>query len=80
MNPEAVMECLIDELHITLEKMSKAKKLEDKRQYSEIVKNLSESLGVFFNVATDDWLREGFDEDEYDEDYDEYDEDYEDDE
>ena len=77
MNPEAVMEYLIDELHITLEKMSKAKKLEDKRQYSEIVKNLSESLGVFFNVATD-WLREGFD--EYDEDYDEYDEDYEDDE
>ncbi len=70
MNPEAVMECLIDELHITLEKMSKAKKLEDKRQYSEIVKNLSESLGVFFNVATD-WLQEGFDE---------YDEDYEDDE
>ena len=77
MNPEAVMECLIDELHITLEKMSKAKKLEDKRQYSEIVKNLSESLGVFFNVAND-WLQEGLD--EYDEDYDEYDEDYEDDE
>lgn len=77
MNPEAVMEYLIDELHITLEKMSKAKKLEDKRQYSEIVKNLSESLGVFFNVATD-WLQEGLD--EYDEDYDEYDEDYEDDE
>ena len=70
MNPEEIMEYLIEELHGALVNMSKAKKLEAKKQYSEIVKNLSESLGVFFNVANNLMLEdidEEFDEDEYDE-------------
>ena len=33
--------------------MSEAKDVAEKEAYSRIVKNLSDSLGVFFNLATD---------------------------
>jgi len=33
--------------------MAKAKTLEDKVQYSEVVKNLCESLGVFLGLISD---------------------------
>jgi hypothetical protein len=33
--------------------MAKAKSVEEKKQYSEIVKNLSESLGVFLGIIRD---------------------------
>ena len=33
--------------------MSKAKRVEEKVQYSQVVKNLSDSVGVFLNFATE---------------------------
>ncbi len=53
MGPEKAMEDLSAELDSVLQAMSKAKKLEDKLAYSQIVKNLCESLGVFLSLATD---------------------------
>jgi hypothetical protein len=53
MDPEKIMEDLLNELAITLKAMSKAKTIEEKMQYSEIIKNLCDSLGVFLNLAND---------------------------
>ena len=47
--------------------MAKAKSVEEKKQYSEIVKNLSESLGVFLGIIRD-LAPYDFDEDDEDED------------
>jgi len=41
------------ELDVALKAMSKAKTVEEKVMHSQIVKNLSESLGVFLNLASD---------------------------
>jgi len=53
MDPERVMDGLSKELNSTLKAMSKAKKMEEKVQYSQIVKNLCDSLGVFLNLASE---------------------------
>ncbi len=53
MDPEKIMDSLTSELSSAMKGMSKAKTLEDKVAYSKIVKNLTESLGVFLNLATD---------------------------
>jgi hypothetical protein len=53
MDPEKIMEGLLKELTTTLEAMSKAKTIEEKMQYSEITKNLCDSLEVFLNLAND---------------------------
>ena len=53
MDPEKIMEDLFKELTTTLKAMSKAKTIEEKMQYSEIVKNLCDSLGVFLNLVND---------------------------
>jgi hypothetical protein len=53
MIPEHVMHELSDQLSATLKAMAKAKSVEEKKQYSEIVKNLSESLGVFLGIIRD---------------------------
>ena len=53
MDPEKIMEDLFKELTTTLRAMSKAKTIEEKMQYSEIIKNLCDSLGVFLNLAND---------------------------
>lgn len=53
MDPEKIMDSLTNELSSAMKGMSKAKTLEDKLAYSKIVKNLTESLGVFLNLATD---------------------------
>jgi hypothetical protein len=45
------MEGLFKELDSALKGMAKAKTPEEKVQYSKIVKNLCESLGVFLNMA-----------------------------
>ncbi len=63
MDPEKLMDDLSKELSTTLKTMAKAKSAEEKLQYSEIVKNLCESLGVFLGVISE-MAPYGFDEDE----------------
>ena len=63
MDPEKLMDDLSKELSTTLKAMAKAKSAEEKLQYSEIVKNLCESLGVFLGVISE-MAPYGFDEDE----------------
>ncbi|MBN2373921.1 hypothetical protein JXL19_09065 [bacterium] len=53
MDPEKIVNSLFEELNNELKAMAKAKTIEEKIQYSQIVNNLSESLGVFLNVASD---------------------------
>jgi len=53
MDAEKVMNDLSKELTNTLKAMAKAKTPEEKLQYSQIVKNLCDSLGVFFGVISD---------------------------
>ena len=53
MDPEKLMTELSSQLSVTLKAMAKAKTVEEKKQYSEIVKNLSESLGVFLTMLSD---------------------------
>lgn len=60
MNPEKIIEGLSNELSSAMKAISKAKTVEEKVAYSQIVKNISESLGVFFNLATD-MIAQGFD-------------------
>ena len=66
MNPEKLMDDLMKELDVALKAMSKAKTVEERVAHSQIVKNLSESLGVFLNAASN-LMESGlddFDEDE----------------
>ena len=53
MDPEKLMTELSSQLSATLKAMAKAKTVEEKKQYSEILKNLSESLGVFLGIIRD---------------------------
>ena len=52
MDPDKVMEGLLKELDAILKGMAKAKTAEEKVQYSQAVKNLCDSLGVFLNMAS----------------------------
>lgn len=52
MDPTKIMEGISKELESTLKAMSKAKTVEEKAAYSQIVKNLSDSLGVFLDLAS----------------------------
>jgi len=54
MEADKVMDGLIKELGVAIKAMGKAKKLDEKEAYSRIVKNLSESLGVFQDPEEDD--------------------------
>jgi hypothetical protein len=51
MDPEKMMDGLLKELGVALNAMSKAKTVEEKVAYSQVVKNLCESLGVFLDLA-----------------------------
>ena len=53
MDPEKIIFDLSNELSTALQKMSEAKDVTEKEAYSRIVKNLTDSLGVFFSLATD---------------------------
>ncbi|MBA3013709.1 MAG: hypothetical protein KKD63_04830 [Proteobacteria bacterium] len=53
MDAENIMDGLAGELESALKGMAKAKSVEDKLMYSKIVKNLSKSLGVFLELASD---------------------------
>jgi len=51
MNPEKIMDGLLTELNSAMKAMAKTKDVNAREVHSRIVKNLCESLGVFFNLA-----------------------------
>jgi hypothetical protein len=53
MDPEKIMNGISTEIDAALNAMAKAKTPEEKLAYSETVKNLCESLGVFLNLMSD---------------------------
>ncbi len=53
MDPEKIIIGLSTELTSALKAMSKAKDINEKEVHSRIVKNLCESLGVFFDLASE---------------------------
>ncbi len=53
MDPDKIMDQLSQELTAAMKAMSKAKTVEEKVAYSQVVKNMSESLGVFLGLASD---------------------------
>ena len=53
MDPEIIMTGISNEINATLKLMSKSKTPEEKLQYSEVVKNLCDSLGVFLSLIGD---------------------------
>lgn len=53
MEPDKLMDSLSNQLSEALKSLDRAKTVEEKVAYSQIAKNLSESLGVFFNFVTD---------------------------
>ncbi len=77
MEPDQIMDGITTELKNALKSMSKAKDINEKEAYSRIVKNLSDSLGVFLGLAAE---MMGYDEDGeyYDDGDDEYDDEDED--
>jgi hypothetical protein len=52
MDPEKIMNGISKEIDAVLKAMAKAKTPEEKLAYSETVKNLCESLGVFLNLMS----------------------------
>lgn len=52
MDPEKIMNGISKEIDTALKAMAKAKTPEEKLVYSETVKNLCESLGVFLNLMS----------------------------
>jgi hypothetical protein len=65
LDPEKILDGLSKELLSALKAMSKAKNIDEKEVHSRIVKNLSESLGVFFDLANE-MMPLGFDDDDID--------------
>jgi hypothetical protein len=60
---DKTMDRMAKELNNVLKSMSKAKSMEEKELCSRTVKNLSESLGVFFKIAEDVMSRDLLDDD-----------------
>lgn len=54
MDPEQIFEKISDEMNSALQSMADAATVEEKLQYSRIIKNLSKSLGVFLEAAMGD--------------------------
>lgn len=64
MATEEIMESMSTQLTEALKSLAKAKTVEESLAYSQIVKNLSESMGIFLNVAADGMMEDyDFDED-----------------
>jgi len=53
MDPEKLMDGIALEMETALAAMAAAGSVEEKQKYSEIVRNLSQSLGVFLRMASD---------------------------
>lgn len=62
MEPDKIMDGLSKEVMVVLKAMSKTKDLAEKEAYSRIVKNLCDSLGVFFDL-TSEMMSMDFDDD-----------------
>ncbi|MFH1076280.1 MAG: hypothetical protein V1753_05475 [Pseudomonadota bacterium] len=52
-NPGNIIESLSKELAANIKTMSKAKTIEEKIQYSQIINNLSKPLEIFINLASE---------------------------
>ncbi len=53
MDPDFFMEGILKELQSALEGMEQADSVQEKKDYSQIIKNLSKSMEIFFNIASD---------------------------
>lgn len=53
METEMLMDGLSSEINSALKAMAKATTVEEKLAYSQVIKNLCDSLEVFLNLATD---------------------------
>lgn len=53
MDPERIMNGISKEISAALKAMAKADSPEEKLRYSEVVKNLCDSLGVFLHLLSD---------------------------
>ena len=53
MDPDKIMNGISKEIIASLKAMEKANRPEEKLTYSETVKNLCDSLGVFLNLISD---------------------------
>jgi len=71
MDPEQLMDSLSEELYSNIQEMKRADNIEEKLRYSKIVRNLSQSLGVFLQLVSN-VMNADFD--DFDDDYDEYEE------
>jgi hypothetical protein len=65
METERLIDGLSSEIMTALQAMQKAKTVEEKMAYSQIVKNLCESLKVFLDLASE---MMGYDTDDFDDD------------
>ncbi len=74
MDPEQLMNALGNELKTSIQAMGMEEDLDKRVKQSEIVKNLSESMGVFLRLISD--VMSG-DFDDFEEDYDDDDDEYE---
>jgi hypothetical protein len=52
MEPDKIMESITNELSTALKTMANVKTSEEKLKYSQIVKNLCDSLGVFIDMVS----------------------------
>jgi len=75
MDPEQLMNALGNELGKSIQDLQREDDLDKRIKKSQIIKNLSESMGVFLRLISDVMSADfdGFEED-YDDDYDEYEE------
>ncbi len=53
MDPDYFMEGILRELQVALEGMENADSVQEKKEYSQIIRNLSQSMGIFFEMASD---------------------------
>jgi len=58
MEPEKIMDSMSTQLSQALTSLAKAKTVEEKVAYSQVVKNLSEAMGVFLNLAADGMMED----------------------
>ncbi len=52
MEPDKIMDGISKELMTALKDMAKAKNADEKLKYSQVVKNLCDSLGIFLDLAS----------------------------
>lgn len=58
MDPEKIMEEMSLQLSEALMALKKSKTIEEKVAYSQVVKNLSDAMGVFLNLAADSMMED----------------------